>query len=565
MVVGFYFIVFVLSLVMLASFLIRYKKVDTLLIMFCAMVSINCLGRYVIATSESLEMAFLGTKILYIGACYAPLMTVFIIARLCEHKLPAIAKIAMILYSTVTMILVFTIGKSGIYYKSATLVHGDGYNYLEKVYGPAHKLYPIMMLIYAVIMMGYIVYTIKNRNKLSFRIVSTLCVCCFSIVLLYIVEKLTGISISFISIGYLIGIALLTNYFDRLNAYDMSSNIISTLDKMMEYGYIVFDDKYRYVNSNKYLREQFPEISDYSVDCQIPQSDSLFHREVIEFLYGWEKEDKPKKTIRKGDTYYELEIRTISQGKKDIGYLIEFVDRTMEMRYYSTIEDYNASLKKEVNEQTKHIMHIKDMMVLGMADMVESRDNSTGGHIKRTSAVVKVFAKELEKYTDVFGFDHEFLKAVERAAPMHDLGKIAIDDEILRKPGKYTPEEFDKMKKHAQEGARIVGNILEGVEDESFVKVAKNVANYHHEKWNGKGYPKGLSGLDIPVEARIMALADVFDALVSKRCYKEAFSYDKAFQIIEESLGEHFDPMLGRVFMKCRPELENIYDNYSYE
>ena len=565
MVVGFYFIVFILSLVMLASFLIRYKKVDTLLIMFCAMVSINCLGRYVIATSESLEMAFWGTKILYIGACYAPLMTVFIIARLCEHKLPAIAKIAMVLYSTVTMILVFTIGKSGIYYKSATLVHGDGYNYLEKVYGPAHKLYPIMMLIYAVIMMGYIVYTIKNRNKLSFRIVTTLCVCCFGIVLLYIVEKLTGISISFISIGYLIGIALLTNYFDRLNAYDMSSNIISTLDKMMEYGYIVFDDKYRYINSNKYLREQFPEISDYSVDCQIPQSDSLFHREVIEFLYGWEKEDKPKKTIRKGDTYYELEIRTISQGKKDIGYLIEFVDRTMEMRYYSTIEDYNASLKKEVNEQTKHIMHIKDMMVLGMADMVESRDNSTGGHIKRTSAVVNVFAKELEKYTDVFGFDHEFLKAVERAAPMHDLGKIAIDDEILRKPGKYTPEEFDKMKKHAQEGARIVGNILEGVEDESFVKVAKNVANYHHEKWNGKGYPKGLSGLDIPVEARIMALADVFDALVSKRCYKEAFSYDKAFQIIEESLGEHFDPMLGRVFMKCRPELENIYDNYSYE
>ena len=143
---------------------------------------------------------------------------------------------------------------------------------------------------------------------------------------------------------------------------------------------------------------------------------------------------------------------------------------------------------------------------------------------------------------------------------MHELGKIAIDDVILRKPGKYTPEEFAQMKKHAAEGARIVGNILQGVEDDGFVRIAKNVANYHHEKWNGQGYPEGLSGENIPIEARIMALADVFDALVSKRCYKEAFSYEKAFRIIEESLGQHFDPDLGKIFIECRPELEEIYN-----
>ena len=145
---------------------------------------------------------------------------------------------------------------------------------------------------------------------------------------------------------------------------------------------------------------------------------------------------------------------------------------------------------------------------------------------------------------------------------MHDLGKIAIDDAVLRKPGKYTDEEFSQMKKHAEEGAKIVENILQGVEDDSFVQIAKNIAHYHHEKWNGKGYPLGLAGENIPIEARIMALADVFDALVSKRCYKEAFSYDKAFCIIEESLGEHFDPELGRIFVECRPELEALYDQY---
>ena len=119
------------------------------------------------------------------------------------------------------------------------------------------------------------------------------------------------------------------------------------------------------------------------------------------------------------------------------------------------------------------------------------------------------------------------------------------------------------MKRHTTEGARIVESILRGVEDDDFVEIAKNVALYHHEKWNGKGYPMNISAADIPIEARIMALADVFDALVSKRCYKEAFSYDKAFSIIEEDLGQHFDPELGRVFLDCRKELEQIYDEYA--
>ena len=332
---------------------------------------------------------------------------------------------------------------------------------------------------------------------------------------------------------------------------------------MNEYGYIVFDNRYRYLNANGYIKEIFPEMDDLIVDREVPKSDSFFYKEIIEYLYDWNGKEARKKTITVDDRYFDLDIRVISYGKRDkIGYLIEFIDRTMENRYFNTIKDYNASLEKEVEQKTEHIVYIKDMMVLGMADMVESRDNNTGGHIKRTSAVVKVFAKELEKNCEQFGFSRSFLKKVEKAAPMHDLGKIAIDDVILRKPGKYTDEEFAKMKKHSEEGARIVVNILQGVEDEKFVRIAENVAHYHHEKWNGAGYPLGLSGEDIPIEARIMALADVFDALVSKRCYKEAFSYDEAFKIIEDSLGEHFDPALGRIFLECRPELEVIYNQY---
>lgn len=224
------------------------------------------------------------------------------------------------------------------------------------------------------------------------------------------------------------------------------------------------------------------------------------------------------------------------------------------------LSEMKKGLEHKLDERMKHIEHIQEMMILGMATMVESRDNSTGGHIKRTSEVVKIFSAKLLEGSG--GFSEDFLHMTARAAPMHDLGKIAVDDVILRKQGRFTDEEYDKMKKHSAEGARIVSQILKGVEEETFVNIAVNVAHYHHEKWDGSGYPEHISGADIPIEARIMALADVFDALVSKRCYKDAYSYDKAFDIIESSLGSHFDPELGRIFISCRPELEKLYDGF---
>ena len=194
--------------------------------------------------------------------------------------------------------------------------------------------------------------------------------------------------------------------------------------------------------------------------------------------------------------------------------------------------------------------------------MVESRDNSTGGHIRRTSACVKILVDEL-RLDDRFVESETFLNNVVKTAPMHDLGKIAVDDVILRKPGKFTDEEYEQMKTHSEKGAKIVAEVLREIKDEEFVKIAVNVAHYHHEKWNGTGYPDKLSGIAIPLEARIMALADVFDALVSKRCYKEAYNYDKAFSIIEECLGSHFDPEIGRIFINCRSRLEKLYNELS--
>ena len=206
----------------------------------------------------------------------------------------------------------------------------------------------------------------------------------------------------------------------------------------------------------------------------------------------------------------------------------------------------------------KREVEMQDKLVFGMATMVEGRDNSTGGHIRRTSKVVELIVHEMI-LDDSLSAHHRFYANVIKAAPMHDLGKITVDDAVLRKPGKFTDEEYAQMKKHSPEGAKIVKNILDGGTDDYFEEIAVNVAHYHHERWDGRGYPEGLKGEEIPLEARIMAIADVYDALVSKRVYKDEFSFEKANQIILEGMGTQFDPGLEKYYLAARDKIEAFY------
>jgi HD-GYP domain-containing protein (c-di-GMP phosphodiesterase class II) len=203
-------------------------------------------------------------------------------------------------------------------------------------------------------------------------------------------------------------------------------------------------------------------------------------------------------------------------------------------------------------KQIEIITKSRDSMLAGMASVVENRDNNTGGHIKRTSEVIKIL-------TGYLPLEDSFREDIIKAAPLHDLGKIAIPGNILNKPGRLTDAEFEFIKIHPQKGYEIVCTILSGLDDERLLTVAENIALYHHEKYNGQGYPKGLKGDEIPLEARIMAVADVYDALVSKRVYKEAFDFEKANRIILEGMGTQFDPGLKNVYLNARSKLEAYY------
>lgn len=224
-----------------------------------------------------------------------------------------------------------------------------------------------------------------------------------------------------------------------------------------------------------------------------------------------------------------------------------------------TEQEHQEILQRELARQRLMYENVLYTVTKGMATIIESRDNSTGHHVVRTGKTVELFVHKLMEDPDCH-FTESWAKNVIYAAPLHDLGKISVPDSILLKPGRFSDEDFEHMKQHSTEGARVNFEIFSELDDQELVHVMTNIAHYHHEKWNGEGYPKGLKGTEIPLEARIMALADVFDALVSKRCYKDRMDYDSAFNIIEQSLGTHFDPQLGRKFLNLRNELIELYD-----
>ena len=233
----------------------------------------------------------------------------------------------------------------------------------------------------------------------------------------------------------------------------------------------------------------------------------------------------------------------------NISYMAAAICAGLSYIYYNDL--VQQDIKAELISNQEKLSLMQEHIISGLANLIESRDTETGEHVSRTSRYVKMlagFAKEDGIYTD--RLDDEFIVLMYRLAPMHDVGKIVVPDHILKKPGKLTDEEFEQMKRHASEGGRVIREVLSGVAEEKYLSFAADIATFHHERWDGRGYPQGLSGEEIPLSARIMAIADVFDALISERCYKKAMPTEKAFAIIQEEAGTHFDPNLAMVFIK---------------
>ncbi|WP_084515809.1 HD domain-containing phosphohydrolase [Desulfovibrio cuneatus] len=228
------------------------------------------------------------------------------------------------------------------------------------------------------------------------------------------------------------------------------------------------------------------------------------------------------------------------------------------------LHHYNTNLEYMVAEKTKTVVELKNAVLRTVAELVECRDDITGGHIERTQKYLSVL---VEAMVDVGLYREEVaawdVALVLQSAQLHDVGKIAISDSILKKPGKLTQEEFEEIKVHTTFGARIIEKIKKNTAEHEFLKYAKELAATHHERWDGKGYPKGLRGRDIPLSGRLMAIADVYDALVSVRPYKKAFSHEEAVAILSEGRGTQFDPALVDIFLTISDTFNEIANFHS--
>ena len=235
----------------------------------------------------------------------------------------------------------------------------------------------------------------------------------------------------------------------------------------------------------------------------------------------------------------------------------------MYQAFYKTTEN-SVEYLNELHTKTETIAEMQNALIMVLADMVENRDENTGDHVRKTAAYTRIIMdKLLEMNCYVDQLTPQFIYDVEHSAPLHDVGKIQVSDTILNKPGKLTDEEFAIMKTHTTAGAEILDQVIEKVPESSYLIEAKNLAEFHHEKWNGKGYPYGLKGEEIPLSARIMAVADVFDALVSERIYKKAFPFEKAMNIIKEDAGTHFDPNVAEAFIQSADRVREVMDYFN--
>lgn len=557
---------FILSLLLASGYIyIWHKHFDVNFTMIFTLVPVGCLGYYLSSVTTTADGAIRAQQIAYIGGSFLQLFLLMSIFNLCKIQVPKWVRAALFAVCAGLYASVLSIGKSDLFYKNVDYKIENGHAVLIREYGIMHTAFYIVLGAFFLTGIATLLYSWFKKKDVPRRILLLLvipdivCIFCYAFVL-----KAFDSSVDLMPVGYCLAEIMYLLIAFRVNLYDVGDTVIDSMVQEEQIGYISFDFKNCYLGSNEVARKIVPELNDVAVDAPFGYKPS--ERKIRHFIEAFKKDPSNNTGLltihdednHDNDKYYAVNVNYLYDGLRKRGYIITFNDDTENRKYIQLLDTFNEDLRLEVEKKTKHIIDMHDNLIMSLAMMVESRDNSTGGHIKRTSEGVRILVDEINKEGEL-DLTPEFCKNVIKAAPMHDLGKIAVDDAILRKPGRFTDAEYEEMKKHSAEGARVIHEILLHTDDEQFKVIAENVAHYHHERYDGSGYPEKLKGDDIPLEARIMAIADVYDALVSKRVYKEAFDFDRANNIILEGMGTQFDPKLRKAYENARPRLERYY------
>lgn len=329
-----------------------------------------------------------------------------------------------------------------------------------------------------------------------------------------------------------------------------------TILESIEEGYYEIDLNGRFTFTNPSLRRVFSLAGDELLETRL--SDFISGEQQHQFLALLE-EIRKDKTVA---STFECEIETSLGNQKIIELSVSTInDSQMKtVGFRGIIRDITEKrmLERNLLQSLNDVQEARTGIILGLAKLAEYRDTDTGSHLERIREYTRIIVKELKEHPEYKEYiTDEYIEDLYQSSILHDIGKVGVPDAILLKPGKLTDEEFEIIKKHAILGGKAISDIDKQFENQSFLTIAKELAYYHHERWDGKGYPNGLKEQQIPLSARIVSFADVYDALTSKRCYKDAFGHEEAKSIILEEKGKAFDPDIVDAFMK--------YDNEFYK
>ena len=499
---------------------------------------VNGVGYLFEITATTLEAALTATKLSYVGKVYIPPLALFFVLDYCRIKVSKSFVGLLTVVHTAVLVIVMTCEHHELFYSDIEFARNGLFPHLVSGYGVIYVLYMTLILCYAVLMLGVCLYRYRRsereeRNKIAYLSMIVL------LPVLGLVLYLSGVTMGYdaTAVSYIwSGIILMVSIFryDFFDTVNLAKNYVA---ENLADGLVVLGKQGQFVYANALALRLFPQLNEKEYTVAV--------EEIRKYCVKG-------KMMHVDSNVYKVTERDIFQNRTLRGKMYYLQDVT-------DSHNYTMKLETEVRDKALELFQSHHSLIVSLANMVEARDGVTGLHIKHTSEYVGIIARALQKvpkYQAVMS--NSYVSVLSEAAPLHDIGKISMEDAILRKEGSLTTEELKSIHSHPALGAQIIDGVLAEVKNSEYLLTAREMAYSHHEKWDGSGYPQGLKGEEIPLSARIMALADVYDALRSERSYKEAYSKEEAKRIMLEEAGRQFDPELVEVFLENLEEIEAV-------
>ncbi len=530
------------------------SRLQTILVILLYDSLFNIVGYTLEMEAKTQELAMQSVKMTYIGKPFVVFTMYVFVMEYCGVGVKKSRRNFFYAICVAIAGLVYTNEYHHLFYSSVSYTNDGLFPHLVLKHGIFYNLYSIILLYYFVGMVYVCARKYRqNDSEIIRKQVSVLMVMVLfssGCLALFLFNLTNGYDTT--ALAYIVAVFLFERLMRKYKLFDTLTLAKEEAVEHMTNGLIVVNVYGDMVYSNDEADRVLLYIRKHG-NKGIEYLEELANNSKYMFVDECSQEDGNKHADSE-KCVYELTMHEIFRNENSYGKMLLITEITDS--YY-----YTERLQNELKKKTREVISIQRDIIGSFASMIEARDGITGLHIKNTANLVKVLVyvmKNNPKYSGII--TDEYAQMTAAAAHLHDIGKIAIPDRILQKEGKLTDEEFAIMKTHPVEGAKILENTIKGLESDAYYQIAHDMVLYHHEKYDGSGYPTGISGENIPLTARIMAVADVYDALRSKRHYKDGFSKEKSMAIMEESKGTHFDADIVTIFLEHIDEMEAVLD-----